>query len=75
MFWGPSGGKPALAQGPSITLLLERLRNAKLQGDRREILQELKVNAACWLQVAVTPRFHALCARLHPAGVRKHSST
>ena len=46
MFWGQRAGVPAAAAAtPSIKLLLERLRNAKLQSDRKEIVQELRVRA------------------------------
>ncbi len=45
-FWGGAAAVPAAGPGPvgpSVTLLLERLKNATLLSDRREIVQELKV--------------------------------
>ena len=45
MFWGTGAatGPAAAPVVPSVTLLLERLRNATLLTDRREIVHELKV--------------------------------
>ena len=46
LFWGGGPPKAPPSHAPSVPVLLERLRNARAQADRREIVQDLKVTVA-----------------------------